>query len=188
MWHISGRMGNAMFQFAYIYAQARKGLIPDVYLQDEQYFVDVKDEIKRLYCHSYKDYPALNYVSIHVRRGDYVGNDFYVDLFKNGYYERAMAEFPDDKFMVFSDDISWCKRQSIFRNCEFSTNCDEVEDMNKMMACKGHIIANSSYSWWAAYLSGKKTIAPKDWYTLSSPNDKETPIATTKLPEQWMKI
>ena len=188
MWHISGRLGNQMFQLAYIYAQMRKGIIPDIYLQDEKYFAPFKEEIRKLYSASYKEYPLLDYVSIHVRRGDYVNNDFYVDLFEDRYYERAMAQFPNEKFLIFSDDIEWCKKQSAFKDCLFSTEKDEVEDMNKMISCKAHIICNSSYSWWAAYISGKKTIAPKKWYTLSSPNDKEKSVATTTLPEEWTKI
>ena len=185
MWHISGRLGNQMFQFAYIYSQMRKGLIPDVYMQDEKYFADVKGEIKQIYG---EGIGGLPYVSIHVRRGDYVNNDFYVDLFANGYYERAMAMFPDEKFLVFSDDVAWCKEQDIFKECEFSEGFDEVEDMNRMASCRAHIIANSSFSWWAAWLSGKKTIAPKDWYTLTSPVDGHQKIPSTKLLDHWIKI
>ena len=162
MWHISGRLGNQMFQFAYIYAQMRKGLVPDVYLQSEEYFAEVKDEIKQLYGASYTKQPTLPYVSIHVRRGDYVNNSYYVDLFQNGYYERAMQLFPSSKFMVFSDDLEWCKKQEVFKDCEFSEGFGEIEDMNRMIACEGHIIANSSYSWWAAYISGKKTVGQTD--------------------------
>lgn len=185
MWHISGRLGNQMFQWAYIYTQMRKGLVPDTYLQDEKYFHEVKDEIKKLYGDNIKDMP---YVSIHVRRGDYVNNDFYIDLFANGYYERAMDLFPDEKFMVFSDDIEWCKEQDVFKDSLFSEGFNEIEDMNRMAGCKAHIIANSSYSWWAAFISGKKTIAPKGWYTLMAPNDKEAVTPHTELLDSWIKI
>lgn len=188
MWHMAGRLGNQMFQFAFLYAIARKGITPDVYLQDEKFFSEFKDEIREMYAISYKDYPPLPFVSIHVRRGDYVDNSFYVDLFKNGYYERAKALFPGKEFMVFSDDIEWCKKQDVFKDCEFSAEEDEIEDMNKMISCEAHIIANSSYSWWAAYISGKETIAPKEWYTLASPNDGQQPIPSTKLPDEWKKI
>lgn len=188
MWHISGRLGNQMFQFAYIYAQVRRGLLPDVYIQDEKYFKEFSDEIRTLYEQSYGSEIPLPYVSIHVRRGDYVGNKFYIDLFSNAYYERAMQQFPDAKFMVFSDDIEWCKKQEIFANCKFSEGFNEIEDLNRMSSCRGHIIANSSYSWWAAWLSGKKTIAPKEWYTLSSPSDGNMKVPSTKLLESWIQI
>lgn len=185
MWHISGRLGNQMFQFAYIVNQVKKGLIPDVYLQDEKYFIESKEEIKKLYGGGIGTLP---WISVHVRRGDYVNNEFYVDLFENGYYERAMALFPDSRFMVFSDDIAWCKKQPIFKDCLFSEGYGEVEDMNRMASCEAHIIANSSFSWWAAFLSGKKTIAPKNWYTLNSPFDGNTPIASTKLLSEWIQV
>jgi hypothetical protein len=188
MWNISGRLGNQMFQFAYIYAQMRKGLIPDVYVQDEKYFKEFAGEIKRLYG---DNIGFTDYVSIHVRRKDYVNNSFYVDLFANGYYERAMALFPNNTFIVFSDDIEWCKEQEIFKGCAFSDGNDEIEDLNMMASCKSNIIANSSFSWWAAYLNInplKKVVAPKDWYTLSAPNDGEQPISSTGLPDKWIKI
>lgn len=188
MWHISGRMGNQMFQTAYIINQVKKGLIPDIYIQSEEFFKESADYIKELYG---DNIGFIDYVSIHVRRGDYVGNDFYVDLFSNGYYERAMALFPNEKFIVFSDDIEWCKQQEIFKGCAFSEGNGEVEDLNMMASCKSNIIANSSYSWWAAYLNpnpAKTVIAPKEWYTLSSPNDGEQSIFSTQLLDSWTKI
>lgn len=185
MWRISGRLGNSMFQTAYLINQAKKGLIPDIYIQSEEFFKESADVIKQLYG---EGIGSLPYVSIHVRRGDYVDNEFYVDLFKNGYYERAMSIFPDAEFMVFSDDIAWCKRQEIFKDCAFSEGHGEIEDMNRMASCGAHIIANSSYSWWAAYLSGNKTIAPKNWYTLTSPVDGHQKIPSTKLLDKWIVI
>ncbi len=163
--NITGRLGNQMFQYAYIYSQYRDGLIPDVYLQDEKYFEKYKDEIRALYRNGV--HGTLPYVAIHVRRGDYVGNDFYVDLFEDGYYERAMAEFPDAQFMVFSDDPEWCEKQAIFKNCAVALGNSEIDHLNLMISCEGHIIANSSYSWWGAWLAtpGHKTIAPKKWFT-----------------------
>lgn len=187
MWLISGRLGNQMFQFAYIYAQVRRGLIPNVYLQDKKFFEEYGSEIRKLYGDGIA---SLEMVSIHVRRKDYVDNDFYVDLFKNGYYKRAMELFPDEQFIVFSDDIEWCKKQEIFKRCTFSYG-DEIADMNLMASCKHNIIANSSYSWWAAYLNpnpNKKVVAPKDWYTLAAPNDDEEKIIYTKLPDSWIKV
>lgn len=162
---LSGRLGNQMFQYAYLYSQARDKLIPDVYIQDEKYFEKYKDEIKGLYG---SDIGSLPYIAVHVRRGDYVDNTFYVDLFEDGYYERAMELFPDERFLIFSDDIEWCKKQELFSFCAlFSEGKSEVDDLNAMASCKGHIIANSSFSWWGAYLSphGGKVVAPKKWFT-----------------------
>src|SRR3990167_8060838 len=175
MWKIMGRLGNQMFQYAYLYSQAREGLLPDVYVQSEEFFDKYKDEIRTLYRQGVQ---PINQVAVHVRRGDYVSNSFYVDLFKDGYYERAMAEFPNEWFLVFSDDIEWCKKQDIFIGCDFAEGNDEVTDLNLMAGCKGHIIANSSFSWWGAYLGDGRVVAPKKWYT-----DR---VERTKLPSNWI--
>lgn len=172
-------MGNQMFQYAYLHAQMRKGEIPDIYVQSPEYFEGFEDEIKQIFRQGVPD--KKDAVAIHVRRGDYVNNPFYVDLFAEGYYERAMAEFPNKKFIVFSDDVEWCKKQEIFKDA-FVSNLPEVFDFNDMAACSGHIIANSSFSWWAAFISPytEKVVAPKAWYTDG--------VGRTKVPESWIRI
>lgn len=187
MWRLSGRLGNQMFEYAYLYAEMRRGNIQDVYVQSEEYFEEFADEIRQLYG---QDIVPIDMVAIHVRRADYVGNTFYVDVFGNGYYERAMAEFPNADFLVFSDDIEWCKQQDIFKGCEFSDERDEIKDLNLMAGCRGIIMANSSYSWWAAFLGdpNKKVVAPKEWYTLAAPHDNEESVASTRLPDRWLRV
>lgn len=175
--NIIGGMANLMFKEAYLYAQMRKGVIPDVYVQDEEYFKDYANEIRQMFG---MGITPIDKVSVHVRRGDYVGNLFYADLISTDYYEKAMAIFPNEKFLVFSDDIEACKRDERFKDCEFSEGKTDWEDMNLMAGCKAHIIANSSFSWWGAYLSGNKTIAPKAWYSDG--------LERTKLPESWIKL
>ncbi len=180
-----GGLGNTMFQMAYVYAQARRGEIPDIYLQDEKYFKDFKDEIRSLYG---RGVVKSNYVSLHVRRGDYVGNKFYVDLTKTDYYDKAITEFPNDKFLVFcadrqdgSDDVqdqewvmNWLQAKYGDRFKLFK-GFNEIEDFNNQAGCKAHIIANSSFSYWAAYIGGGKTIAPKEWFAPYTKKDMELP-------------
>lgn len=182
-----GRLGNKMFQGAYLLAQAKKGMIPDVYIQSEEWFEDAREEVRALYSQGIPD--PIDMIAIHVRRAGnpinpdepkYCKNPFYVDLFDTDYYERAMEMFPDAEFIVFSDDIEWCKRQEIFAECEFSEGKTEIEDMNLMAACKGIIMANSSFSWWAAWLSDAKVIAPKAWH----PDG----INRTVLSDKWIMI
>lgn len=179
---IFGRLGNSLFQYAFLFAHSKDFDI-DYYYQDERFFKDHSEAIRVLFS---GDIPPLSdYVAIHVRRGDYVGNPFYVDLLATDYYERAMKEFPEDtKFMVFSDDIDWCMKQPIFENCEFSFEENEIDDLNLMAACKGHIIANSSFSWWGAWLHPRypdnKVIAPKSWYSDG--------VQRTVLPTHWKRI
>lgn len=166
-----------MFQGAYIYAQMKRGEIEDIYVQDPAYFDEFRDEIRALYGQ------GIGYtndkVAIHVRRGDYVNNQFYVDLWETNYYERALAEFPDERFLIFSDDIEWCKENFIGDEYEFNEE-SEVEAMNSMASCKGIIMANSSFSWWGAYLSNVKVIAPKEWYSDG--------ILRTKLLPEWKTL
>jgi hypothetical protein len=161
MWKLSGRLGNQMFQFAYLYNQVKLGSIPDFYLQDPYYFAESIEELKVLFSQGIE---PINQVAIHVRRGDYANNPFYVDLMETTYYENAMALFPKEKFLVFSDDIEWCKQQEIFKDCDFSEGNDEITDFNLMAGCKAVICANSSYSLWAGLLCKGKVTAPKAWY------------------------
>lgn len=184
---LSGRLGNEMFRDAYIYAQYRDGMIPDIYLQSEKYFEKYKDEIKARYSNSIS---RVDGVAVHVRRGDYVGNPFYIDLVADGYYERAMALFTkkEGPFYIVSDDIEWCKKQEVFRDCSFpytdskDTPFHEAYDLNNIASCTGQIIANSSFSWWGAYLSphGGKVVAPKQWFTDGAKR--------IDLPSEWIVI
>jgi len=166
----------------------KKGKIPDVYVQDPKYFDKYKDDIKQMFGTGIE---PIDMVAIHVRRAGnpsllsepkYSDNSFYVNLMNTDYYPTAMCEFPNEDFLIFSDDIEWCKKQSIFSGCEFSEGKSDVEDMNLMAGCKSYIIANSSFSWWAAYLGGGKTIAPsiQNWYTDG--------IERTKCPREWIRI
>ncbi|QWC95521.1 alpha-1,2-fucosyltransferase [Polynucleobacter paneuropaeus] len=115
-----------------------------------------------------------NSVSVHVRRGDYEGNNFYANC-TNEYYLSAM-EFISSKtrnplFFIFSDDIKWAENNFRHRkDLKFvKNNCGlkSFNDMHLMSLCRHHINANSSFSWWASFLSEFDrgiTIAPKNWF------------------------
>lgn len=163
---LMGRLGNNMFQFAFLYAQARDGQIPDVFLQSPTFFKKYQEEIRAMYSEGITSEP---YVAIHIRRGDYIDNPFYIDLTKTDYYQRAIEMFPDSKFLVFSDDPLFAKE--FFGEEDkfiFAEKGDEVDDLNLMASCsEGIIMANSSFSWWGAFLGNpnKKVIYPKNWFT-----------------------
>lgn len=178
-----GGLGNLMFQYSYLYSQARAGKIPDIYVQKEEYFAPYKEEIRSLFG---QDIAPVDMVSLHVRRGDYNGNPYYVDLTETDYYDEAMEQFPGAKFLVFcadrqlgsndSADMDWCKEHFKGKQFAFYQGADEIKDFNMMAGCTGgHIIANSSFSWWAAYVSGNKTVAPKKWFAdgtrINTPNE-----------------
>lgn len=185
--NLTGRLGNQMFQFAFMYAYA-KDTGMDYYFQDEIFFDRYADEIRNLFSTNIPQ--PLDFVAIHVRRGanpllpsepSYADNPFYVNLGDTDYYERAIAMFPEDKFLVFSDDMEWCKKKW-GNDPRFTFHAgNEIEDMNAMAACKAQIIANSSFSWWAAWLSrNQKVIAPLAWYTDG--------VERTRLPNTWQRI
>lgn len=173
---IFGRLGNSMFQYAFCYAYAREHGM-DFYYQDPTYFEKYADEIKQLYGAGIE---PIEMVAVHVRRGDYVNNSFYVDLTNTTYYRDAMALFPGAEFLIFSDDIEWCKKQDIFKDCQFSEGNTELQDLNLMAGCQGIIMANSSFSWWASFLSKAKIIAPIAWYTDG--------VERTKCLNSWTRI
>jgi len=178
---IFGRLGNRMFQGAYLYAQMLDGKIPNIYLQDPKYFDHHRETIRKLFRpHKSKQ---EDYVAIHVRRGDYVNNPFYVDLMETDYYQKAMSLFPGETFVVLTDDRKWCMEQELFKDCEFGVWSDEITDLNRMVCAKGIIMANSSFSFWGAYLSdAEKIVAPsvKNWYSDG--------IERTKCLPEWTRI
>lgn len=177
--NITGRLGNQMFQTAFLYSQVKDKLIPDIYVQSPEHFSNCDKEIKALFSQNAR---PIDQVAIHVRRGDYVNNPFYVDLSETTYYDDAIKQFPNSRFLVFSDDVKFCKQFFQGDEFEFSEGNSDVEDMTLMQGCKGHIIANSSFSWWGAYSSPytKKVVAPKAWYADG--------IERTTCPDNWIRI
>lgn len=172
-----GGFGNRLFQFAFLYSQVREGKLPDIYLQDYTIFDKYKEELKEIFKVP-KNYFSSN-VSLHIRRGDYVNNPFYVDLTKTDYYQRAVLRFPDAKFHVFchdgqdpeqdKKDKEWCREfldSFIKGRYSIHSPVNEIHDFDEMACCKGHIMANSSFSFWASYLEPRPTmtIAPKEWF------------------------
>lgn len=176
--NIFGGFGNRLFQLAYIYAQVREGNLPDIYLQDFKHFEKYKEEVKSLFAQG--SYPRSESIAIHIRRGDYQKTNFYVDLTKTDYYDKAIAMFPNQHFLLFcadrqpiSDDVEdkeWCMEFLSKKGVEYSVwnSDDEIKDFNAMAACKGIICANSSFSAWAAFVNqnpDKKIVAPKEYYS-----------------------
>lgn len=185
-------MGNRMFQYAYLYSLVRDGVIPDVYVQDYRLFEKYGEELKEIFRYGVG---YIDRVAVHVRRGDYVKSDFHFHLWETDYYERAISLFPEDKFLIFcadrngsqqdKEDHEWCVNyfsKLLGDRFEMGTGGNEVDDMNTQASCKHNIIANSSFSWWAAYINphGGRVIAPKHWY-----NDGQE---RTFCPEHWTRI
>lgn len=134
-------------------------------------------------------YPSIinNSISLHVRRTDYVSSNGYHPVMDINYYKSALELLGDyDDLFIFSDDIEWCKSNFNFKNMIFVQGNDDVEDLWLMSLCKNNIIANSSFSWWGAYINlnkNKNVIAPKNWFG-EKVNLNEKDI----IPKNWIKI
>jgi len=164
------------------------------YFQSELYFKDYRKEVLELFRFPYEF--AKGWTSIHVRRGDYV--TFYTNFppVTEAYLSAAiklMAANGFKKFRVFSDDIKWCKElfsKSDYSQFEFeySEGKNEFEDMALMSHCENNIIANSSFSWWGAWLNqnpNKIVVSPskKNWF-----GKKSKPSTEDIIPVDWVQI
>lgn len=154
------------------------------YWQSELYFNEIKDKLRTTF--NFKQLDERNKlflnqiintesVSIHVRRGDYIGLDSVSGICDEDYYLKSIKfmnnKLKSPKFYVFSNDISYCKKiftdslgEFIYVNINSSS--ESYKDMCLMSKCNHNIIANSSFSWWAAWLnsnSKKMVIRPKKW-------------------------
>jgi hypothetical protein len=147
------------------------------YFQTEKYFEHCKDKVRENFTFKpeiqqkadnwIEPYKQYNLVSLHVRRTDYINQPNYHTLCTLDYYKSAISLFTNAKFMVFSDDIEWCKENLQLENSTFVSTDSDYVDLCLMSMCNHHIIANSSFSWWGAWLNknkDKKVVAPNQWF------------------------
>ena len=172
------------------------------YWQSPKYFSDKWDDIKsdinlEKFCRrelSLK-YPEINSdksVSIHIRRCDYLNDsvkNYHKGVCDSEYYVKAIEyikhKVEQPYFYIFSDDIDWCKQYfKIKEDHDFiDSTVNEFEDLLLMHKCAHNIIANSTYSWWAAFLNTNKEkiiIAPKTWFN----NNMSIDI----VPFDWIRL
>lgn len=135
-------------------------------------------------------------VSLHVRRGDYVSNvgtNKVHGTCSMGYYEKAISyiegHVENPIFFVFSDDIDWVKKSLNFHGSHYiighNIGLESYNDMRLMSFCKHNIIANSSFSWWGAWLNNnvnKLIVAPKSWMIGKSID------IDSRIPSAWIKL
>ena len=170
------------------------------FFQTEKYFKHIEKEIREDF--TFKDeilIPCQEMMSdfdeaplsLHIRRGDFLINSANHHNLGLDYYEKALAEFPLEgssiPVIVFSDDPEWCNEQELFADDRFliSEGNSAYIDMCLMSLCEGHIIANSSFSWWGAWLADSKmVVAPSIWF---GPNNAHLDIKDLYL-DHWVKI
>lgn len=147
------------------------------YFQSEKYFKHIESDIRKDFtfnenlleiCNFFveENFSDTDIISLHIRRGDYVSNPNH-PVQTLDYYKEALGKMPDLPVIVFSDDHEWCKQQDLFSSDRFYVSEENSTDADLclMSLCDYHIIANSSYSWWGAWLAkSEKVIAPKNWF------------------------
>lgn len=156
------------------------------YFQSYKYFQPYESEIKALFNFKVAvNFDPTNKVSLHIRRGNYVNlTEFHHNL-SIEYYKNAIDYFKGYKFLVFSDDIAWCKENFIGEEFEFVEGQSDVQDLYLMSQCEHNIIANSTFSWWGAWLNNnpnKKVVYPNKWF---GPRNSEY-NTWDMFPDEWV--
>lgn len=133
----------------------------------------------------------VNTVSVHVRRADYLDTRSGFASLPIDYYVKSNYDMIDRlgnyKPVIFSDDVEWVRTNLRFFDAPlfaYDFKLDDVEELMVMAACRHHIIANSSFSWWGAWLNSNKdkcVLAPRQWHTAHSSDSK-------LLPPDWIQI
>ena len=175
----------------------------DGYWQSEDYFKDIRNDILKAFTfpafdEKNKAYSEIivnsNSLSIHVRRGDFVNHPLYKDICTLQYYQDAIKRIcalaKIDHAFIFSNDIQWCEDNlSLFLNDQMTTYIDwnkgsqSYNDIHLMSLCKHNIIANSSFSWWGAWLNpnpDKVVISPRIW--------DNSGAVSNPICKDWIKI
>lgn len=174
------------------------------YFQSENYFSSISNLVRDRYSslthvphEAQATIEALkgNSLAIHVRRGDYLSNPTtraFHGLLPLDYYRRAISHIEStrgfDEVLVFSDDPEWVRSQGLFRDfrvCELGSDPSGAATLWVMTACDHFVIANSSFSWWAAWLGRnpeKLVVAPEPWFQSRSLDEGDL------LPTPWIRL
>ena len=201
--------------FSYLPITVKESTSISGYFQSQRYFEHCMQELRYYlmpnatfqqtieeYRKKYQlDIPQRRTCSLCVRRGDYIGNPRFVDLSKTDYYVNVMKMMPSDtKWIIFSDDVEWCRiyfSNELFAEYEltFIDLIPELLTMFLIASCENHILANSTFGWWGAWLNTsqkKRIIAPGVWFSSvvqdeSRPYRHENGYHNTKdlIPAGW---
>ena len=178
------------------------------YWQSDKYFQGIEDIIKKEFMVSRN--PSIenqklmdkisndNSISIHIRRGNYVNVDYVNQMHGTSslsYYHEAISfinsKIRNPTYFIFSDDISWAKQNLFISNetvyVDINDENSDFEDLRLMYTCKHNIIANSTFSWWGAWLNPNRekiVIAPKIWFNNSIINMQTENL----IPSEWLRI
>lgn len=196
------------FTYDALFEQLSVNTYIEGYWQSERYFSDIngqiRDDFNFITLPSDENQIWLNKinnslsVSLHVRRGDYVSNSAAsqvhgtcgLDYYTNAFALLCNQLYEDPEFFVFSDDPAWVRE-----NLSFGPYCHHFiehngalnchEDLRLMASCNHHIIANSTFSWWGAWLNPRRdkiVIAPRQWFRDESMSDADL------IPKGWLRV
>ena len=202
---IASRFGVCYMAKGYYDFDLKKNANKDIYMvgffECEKYFNNVREQLLEDFTPKmpkleknkelYEKIENTESVCITIRRGDFLASQFIKEHFvcTEEYFYKAIelikTKVNNPRFFVFSDDVKWCKENMKFpENTEFETGDDPTwEKLRLMYSCKHFIISNSTFSWWAQYLSrnnNKIVIAPSKW--------KNEGINDHLYNDSWLKI
>lgn len=193
--------------FSFDNIRKKKDYYLEGYWQSERFFANAQDDILKAFCFNnpislknkqlLKNIEQRNTVGLHVRRGDYISDPksfkSFGDICNLEYYTTAISEIiksvKEPLFIIFSDDMDWvkanltCELETCF--VDWNSGKESYWDMYLMSQCKHNIIANSSFSWWGAWLNtnpSKKIIAPEIWKWDNDSNTERTPGNWSRIP------
>jgi len=175
----------------------------DGYWQSPKFFSKYRDDILNAMqfkeISEQKNIEALQFINytktafVHIRRGDYMNHPVFGGICSDIYYHNGIhilrQEYGYHRFIVFSNDIEWCRQElsELFCGCDviyadWNNRQDSYRDMQLMSNCRAGIIANSSFSWWGAWLSNSEIIlCPTKWTNIKGHRDDI-------FPSEWRKI
>lgn len=176
------------------------------YFQNEKYFKTYEKQIRQDFSFNHilndknkqvlEEIRQSESVSIHIRRGDYTSSSSTLALLDIDYYRKAIRYINESvrnpSFYIFSDDIEWVRKNLNIDGfpctyVDWNKESESYVDMQLMSCCKHNVMANSSFSWWGAWLNpyeGKIVIAPSVWYRDRKPRD----YADGFIPREWIII
>ena len=194
------------FEYQEIPFNGDEDIYLDGYWQSEKYFSDYRDDLLKMFTLKEKLHEQTEQyqkrieeteaVSLHIRRGDYVSNPHTNSVHGTcplEYYENAVKQITErvenPHFYIFSDDLVWAKENITFIKDITFVELDDMipdhEEMYLMSRCRHNIIANSSFSWWGAWLNKnpqKIVIAPRQWFQVDDFDTRDL------LPSDWSTL
>jgi hypothetical protein len=178
---------QGFFQSEKFFEENKKEVVEKILIGLKSYKEKWDKVLDWIMCHTMH---GQKLVSVHIRRGDYLKFPHIHTPCSLDYYRNAMSLMKESigEFTVIlvSDDKSWCLETFKDIDCVISPWDNEIEDLIMMINCYSNIIANSSFSWWGAYLNqnpNKIVIGPKRWFGIGGPQDQEDTI-----PKNWIKL